>query len=73
MQAVRKDIDEKFRFGDDEVLVAGTAWVYRIGIGGVRGEIEIAHVPVEDCPGLLTQDAARSLGLVLNFAEMTLD
>eukprot|EP00972_Heterocapsa_arctica_P066757 9850881-Heterocapsa_arctica.AAC.1 len=34
MKTVRKDIDEKFRFGDDEVLVAGTAWVYPIGIGG---------------------------------------
>eukprot|EP00972_Heterocapsa_arctica_P042617 6281978-Heterocapsa_arctica.AAC.1 len=63
MQAVRKDIDEKFRLGDDEVLAAGTAWVYPIGIGGLHGEIEIAHIPVGDCPGLLSQDAARSLGL----------
>eukprot|EP00972_Heterocapsa_arctica_P045141 6664829-Heterocapsa_arctica.AAC.1 len=45
MKAVRKAIDEKFRFGDDEVLAVGTAWVYPIGIGGVHGEIEIAHIP----------------------------
>eukprot|EP00972_Heterocapsa_arctica_P016967 2504971-Heterocapsa_arctica.AAC.1 len=73
LKAVQKDIDEKFRFGDDEVLAACTAWAYPIGIGGMHGEIEIAHILVDDCPGLLSQDAARSLRLVLNLAEMTLD
>eukprot|EP00972_Heterocapsa_arctica_P074043 10929633-Heterocapsa_arctica.AAC.1 len=44
MMAVRKDIDEKFRFGNDVVVPASTAWSYLLCINGTIGEIEIAHV-----------------------------
>eukprot|EP00972_Heterocapsa_arctica_P094834 13985891-Heterocapsa_arctica.AAC.1 len=39
----------------------------------MHGEIEIARIPLDDCPGLLSQDAARTPGLILNLADMTLD
>eukprot|EP00972_Heterocapsa_arctica_P004081 606453-Heterocapsa_arctica.AAC.1 len=44
LKAVRKNIDEKFRFGDDVVIAASTAWIYPLCINGMIGEIEIAHV-----------------------------
>ncbi len=62
LQAVQKDIDEKFLFGNDAEVSAQVAWTYPLCINGIVGEIEIAQVPVKDCPGLLSQEAARDLG-----------
>ena len=62
LQGVRKNINEKFWFGDDEILCASTAWVYPIGINGMHGEIEIANIEVDECPGLLSRTRQGSWG-----------
>eukprot|EP00972_Heterocapsa_arctica_P030837 4537579-Heterocapsa_arctica.AAC.1 len=59
LKAVQKDIDEKLLFGNDAEVPARVAWTYPLCINGTVGEIEIAQVPVKDCPGLLSQEAAR--------------
>ena len=73
LKPVYKSVDETFRFGDGQILPATMAWLYPVGVNGRHGEIEVAQVEVPDCPGLLSQYAARQLGLVLNFSNMTLD
>ncbi len=73
LQAVQKNVNEKFRFGNDAEVEALVVWTYPLCINGTLGEIEIAQVPVKDCPGLLSQEAARDLGIVINFNEMTID
>eukprot|EP00972_Heterocapsa_arctica_P013845 2041214-Heterocapsa_arctica.AAC.1 len=60
---LQTNIDEKFRFGNDAEVPARVPWTYPLCINGIIGEIEIAHVPAKDCPGLLSQEAARDLGI----------
>ena len=67
---IKKDIDEKFRFGDGKVVRASKSWIYPTGMYGQHGQINVAEVP-RQCPPLLSHKAMEELGMVLDFDNLT--
>ena len=68
MQPVARRIKEVFKFGDGGQVEAVTSYTYPVGVGGHHGELDVALVN-RDCPGLLSRQAMKDLGCVVDFAN----
>ena len=47
------------------------AFLYPVGVNGVCGELDVAYIDVDACPGLLSKKALQQIGITLHLEDDT--
>ena len=71
LQAVRRPLNQKIRFGDGRIVDSDAAYMYPVGLGGADGALDVALVD-RPCPALLSNKAMRGLGIWMDFGTDTM-
>ena len=66
----RSLIDEVVRVGDNTLVISSVAYVYPIGISGMRGTVDVAIVC--ECPPLSSNNALKELGVFMGCLDETM-
>ncbi len=72
LKGIRRVSQERFRYGNGMTEASTSSVCYPGVLGGRAGKVDIAEVPSEDVPPLLSRQAMCDLGMTLNFAANTL-